>query len=147
MKPSIICYACGKEGHIRPDCPNKPAGGWPVNSGVKAGGGGRPASGGGNSGKNSNGKRGRTFGKLNCTSLEEANNSETAVIGTLSILTHPGNVHFDTGATTSFISKDFVKKDVLRCQAIAHAMTVVTAGGKLLVTQFKPDHRSLCSST
>jgi hypothetical protein len=32
-----------------------------------------------------------------------------AVIGTLSILTHPGKVLFDTGATTSFISKDFVE--------------------------------------
>jgi predicted aspartyl protease len=76
---------------------------------------------------------------LNCTSLEEANNSETAVISTLSILTHPGKVLFDTGATTSFISKDFVKKYGLRCQAIAHRRTVMTAGGKLLVSQFKPD--------
>jgi hypothetical protein len=100
IKPRIICHACGKEGHIRPDCPNKPAGGWPANSGGNIGGGGRPASGGGSSSKNGNGKRGRTFGKLNCTSLEEANNSETAVIGTLSILTHPGKVLFDTGATT-----------------------------------------------
>jgi hypothetical protein len=139
MKPRIICHACGKEGHIRPDCPNKPAGGWPANSGGKTGGGGRPASGGGSSSKNGNGKRGQTFGKLNCTSLEEANNSETAVIGTLSILTHPGKVLFDTGATTLFISKDFVEKYGLRCQAIAHPMTVVTAGGKLLVSQFKPD--------
>jgi hypothetical protein len=139
MKPWIICHACGKEGHIWPDCPNKPAGGWPVNSGGKKGGGGRPASGGGSSSNNGNGKRGRTFGKLNCTSLEEANNSETVVIGTLSILTHPGKVLFDTGATTSFIFKDFIKKHGLRCQAIAHPMTVVTAGGKLLVSQFKPD--------
>jgi hypothetical protein len=61
------------------------------------------------------------------------------VIGTLSILHHPGKVLFDTGATTSFISKDFVKKYGLRCQAIAHPMTVVTAGGKLLVSQFKLD--------
>jgi hypothetical protein len=35
---------------------------------------------------------------------------ETEVIGTLSILTHPSKVLFDTSATTSFISKDFVKK-------------------------------------
>jgi hypothetical protein len=139
MKPSIVCHACGKVGHIRPYCPNRPVGGWPVNSGGKTGGGGRSASGGGNSGKNSNGKRGMSFGKLNCTSIEEANNSETAVIGMLNILTHLGKVLFDTGATTSFISKNFVEKYGLRCQAIAHPLTVVTAGGKLLVTQFKPD--------
>jgi hypothetical protein len=61
------------------------------------------------------------------------------VIGTLNILTHPGKVLFDTGTTTSFISKNFVEKYGLRCQAIAHPMTMVTAGGKLLVTQFKPN--------
>jgi hypothetical protein len=76
---------------------------------------------------------------LNCTSLEEANNSETAVIGTLSILTHLGKVLFDTGATTSFISKSFVEKYGVRCWAIAHPMTVVMAGGKLLVSQCIPD--------
>jgi hypothetical protein len=40
IKPRIICHACGKEWHIWPDCPSKPAGGWPVNSGDKTGGGG-----------------------------------------------------------------------------------------------------------
>jgi hypothetical protein len=128
-KPRIICYACGKEGHIRLDCPNKPAGGRPDNRG-----GSRTASGCGSSSKNDNGKRGRNFGRLNCTSLEEANNSEKAVIGTLSMLTHPGKVLFDTGATTSFISKEFVEKYGLRCWAVAHPMTVVTARGKLLVS-------------
>jgi hypothetical protein len=57
-KPSIIYYAYGKEGHIRLDCPNKPAGGWPDNRRGKTGGGGRPASGGGSSSKNGNKKRG-----------------------------------------------------------------------------------------
>jgi hypothetical protein len=139
MKPRIICHTCGKEGHIWPDCPSKPAGGWPVNSRVKTGGGGQLASRGGGSGKNGNGKRGQPFGKLNCTSLEEANNSETVVIGMLNILTHPDKVLFDTGATTSFISKNFVEKYGLRCQTIVHPLTVVTARGKLLVTHLKPD--------
>jgi hypothetical protein len=139
MKPRIICHACGKEGHIRPDCPNKPAGGWPIKSGGNTGGGGRSASRGGNGNRNNNGKRSRTFGKLNCTSLEEASNSETVVIGMLSILTRLGKFLFDTGATTSFISKNFVEKYALRCQTIVHPMTVVTAGAKLLVAQSKPD--------
>jgi hypothetical protein len=110
VKPRVVCHACGKEGHIRPDCPNKPAGGWPVKGRGRPGEGGRPASGGGNNAKNNNGKRDRSFGKLNCTTLEEANKLETAVIGTLNILTCPGKVLFDTGATTSSISKTFDNK-------------------------------------
>jgi hypothetical protein len=64
------------------------------------------------------------------------------VIGTLSILTHPGKVLFDTGATTSFISKSFVEKYGLRCQTIVHPLIVVMDGGKLLVTHLKPDQIS-----
>jgi hypothetical protein len=124
---------------MKPDCPNKPTGGRLIKGEGNTGGGGTPSSGGGNGGKNNNEKRGRTFGKLNCTYLEEANNSEMAVIGMLSILTHPGKVLFDTGATTSFISKNFVEKFRFRCQMIVHPMTVLTTKGKLLVTQFKPD--------
>jgi hypothetical protein len=44
------------------------------------------------------------YGNLNCTNLEEVNQSDKTVIGTLQILSHPGKVLFDTGATTSFIS-------------------------------------------
>jgi hypothetical protein len=114
VKPRVVCHACGKEGHIRPDCPNKTAGGWPVKVGDKPGGRVGSSSGGGNSGKNNNGKRGRPFGKLNCTSLEEANKPETELIGTLNILTCPGKVLFDTGATTSSISKHSVNKFGIR---------------------------------
>jgi hypothetical protein len=98
QKPKIICYGCNQEGHMRPDCPNKPPGGWPFLAGNRSGGGGRDA------GRNNNGKRGKPFGKLNCTTLEEVGHSDQAVIGTLSILSHPGKVLFDTGATTSFTS-------------------------------------------
>ena len=76
------------------DCPNK------NNGGGKSGGGGSKNGNSGGSWKNK-----KPFGKLNCTSLEEVINSDKAVIGTLQILTHPGKVRFDTGATTSFISQ------------------------------------------
>jgi hypothetical protein len=92
VKPKVVCYACGKEGHIKPNCPRKPLGGWPVKGKGRPGAGRGPSSGGGNNGKNNNGKRGRTCGKLNCTTLEEANNPEAAVIGTLNNLICPVNL-------------------------------------------------------
>jgi hypothetical protein len=81
MKPKIVCYGCNQEGHIKMNCPNKPPGGWPA-------AGGRDFDG------NNSGKRGRPFGKLNCTTLEEVGHSDQAVIGTLSILSHLGKVLF-----------------------------------------------------
>jgi hypothetical protein len=110
VKPRVVCHACGKEEHIRPDCQNKPAGGWPVKGRGRPRAGGRPSSGSGNNGKNNNDKRDRSFGKLNCTTMEEANNPETTVIGTRNNLTCPGKILFDTGATTFSISKPFANK-------------------------------------
>ena len=53
------------------------------------------------------------FGKLNCTTMAEVVNLE-AVIGTLEIMTYPGKVLFDTGATTSFMSKEFIDANGVR---------------------------------
>jgi hypothetical protein len=57
-------------------------------------GGGSHRGGGFGGGKN---KR-PTYGKLNCTNLEEVNQSDKTTIGTLQILSHPGKVLFDTSA-------------------------------------------------
>jgi hypothetical protein len=63
---------------MKKQCPNKTA--WvkkPTGGGFNRGG---------NSGGNSAGKRSRPYGKLNCTNLEEVNESEKTMIGTLQIL-------------------------------------------------------------
>src|SRR4051812_30849517 len=38
-KPVVIYYGCGQKGHIKPDCPSKPPGGWPTKGGGHASGG------------------------------------------------------------------------------------------------------------
>jgi hypothetical protein len=117
---------------MRPDCPNKPPGGWPFLAGNRSGGGGRDAR------RNNNGKRVKPFGKLNCTTLDEAGHSDQAVIGTLSILSHPGKVLFDTGATT-FISKQFMEQYGIRCSMIESPITVLSARGTLVVTHIRKE--------
>src|SRR3954463_15365348 len=57
----------------------------------------------------------------------------------LNILTNPGKVLFDTGATTSFISKEFYDKFGIRRAALENPMTVVTVGGNVIVRHIKQD--------
>jgi hypothetical protein len=116
---------------MKRQCPNKVA--W----GKKPTGGGFNR--GGNSGGNGAGKRSRPYGKLNCTNLEEVIESEKIVIGTLQILSHPGKVLFDTGVTTSFISQEFVDLYGLTCNKLEYPVTVLSAGGTILVTHLKQE--------
>jgi hypothetical protein len=116
---------------MKNQCPNKAA--W----GRKSSGGGTNR--GGNPGGNGSGKRSRPYGKLNCTNLEEVNDSDKAVIGTLQILSHPDKVLFDTGATTSFILQEFVDLYGITCNKLEYPITILSAGGTILVTHLKQE--------
>jgi hypothetical protein len=131
QRPKIILFGCNQEGHMRNQCPNKAA--W----GRKSNGGGTNR--GGNSGGNGIGKRSRPFGKVNCTNVEEVNDSDRAVIGTLQILSHLGKVLFNTGATTSFISQEFVDLYGITCNKLEYPITILSAGGTTLVTHLKQE--------
>jgi hypothetical protein len=96
------------------DCPER---GWTRGRDI---GGGSHRGGGFGGGKS---KR-STYGKLNCTNLEEVNQSDKTVIGTLLILSHPDKVLFDTCATTSFISQEFVDLYGIPCNKLEYPITV-----------------------
>jgi hypothetical protein len=114
---------------MKRDCPNKgPSGG-------RTGGGTSNKN--GNHGGNWKGKQ--PDGKLNCTNLEEVITSDKAKIGMLQILTHPGKILFDTGATTSFIFKKFIDQYGIRCTKLEYPITILSAGGTILVTHVKQE--------
>jgi hypothetical protein len=65
------------------------------------------------------------------------NESDKAVIGTLQILSHPSIVLFDTGATTSFISQEFIDLYGIPCNKLEYPITILSVGGTILVTHLK----------
>jgi hypothetical protein len=114
---------------MRPSCPNKqtftpPTGGNRPSIGTQA-----------SRGRNPGDNKGKPYGKLNYTSVAEVIHREEAVLGTLNIMTYPGKVLFDTGATTSFISKEFIDAYGLKCKPLDRPITILSAGGMVLVTQ------------
>jgi hypothetical protein len=72
--------------------------------------------------------------------LEEVNDSDKAVIGMLQILSHPGKVLFDTGATTLFILQEFVDLYGIPCNKLEYPITILSMGGTILVTHLKQEH-------
>jgi hypothetical protein len=130
-QPKVICYGCGQPGHMKPSCPNKqkfapPTGGNRPSIGM-------PASKGRNPGYN----KGKPYGKPNCTSVAEVIHSEEAVLGTLNIMTYPRKVLFDTGITTSFISKEFIDTYGLKCKPLDQPTTIMSARGTILCSSWK----------
>jgi hypothetical protein len=86
-------------------------------------------------GRNPRDNKGKPYGKLNCTGMAEVIHLEEAVLGMLNIMTYPGKVLFDTGGTTSFISKEFIDTYSLKCRPLDRPITIMSAGGTVLVTQ------------
>jgi hypothetical protein len=72
--------------------------------------------------------------------MEQAGESDQAVLGTLSILTHPGKVLFDIGATTLFLAQQFVDQYGIRCSKLESPITILSAGGTILITHVKQAH-------
>jgi predicted aspartyl protease len=71
--------------------------------------------------------------------LEEVKDSDKTVIGTIQILSHPGKVLFDTGATTSFISQEFIDLYGIPCNKLEYTITVLSAAGTILVTHLRQE--------
>jgi hypothetical protein len=61
------------------------------------------------------------------------------VIGTLNILTHPGKILFDMGATSSFISRKFIDAHRISICVLEHPMLILSTGGTIVMNHAKMD--------
>jgi hypothetical protein len=114
---------------MKPSCPNKqtftpPTGGNRSSIETQA-----------SRGRKSGDNKGKPYGKLSCTSVARVIHSEEAVLSMLNIMTYLGKVLFDTGATTSFISKEFIDAYGLKCKPLDRPISILSARGTILVTQ------------
>jgi uncharacterized protein YaaW (UPF0174 family) len=68
-------------------------------------------------------------GKVNHVTSESANEAPDVVIGTFPINSHSASVLFDLGASHSFTSAHFVKKNTLLMQTLKKTMLVSSPEG------------------
>ncbi|KAI3707604.1 hypothetical protein L6452_26230 [Arctium lappa] len=109
-----VCFECREPGHFRNECPKLKSGG---NSGARA---------------NASKATGRAFQMT----AEEAKASTDVVSGTFLVNSVPAHIHFDSGASYSFVSKSFIASLLVTVSTLEDALVVeISNSSRVLVNQ------------
>src|SRR5664279_3586888 len=122
---AVTCFECGLKGHYSNACPKK-------QNGIQRPNAPGSSSSNGNNNKNPASKLPMTpaKGKFNQMSAEEAQESPDVVLGTFLVNSVPAHVLFDSGASHSFVTQDFVKKSHLNPTLMKRLMVVQIPGSQ-----------------
>ena len=113
----ITCFKCKKTGHYSNECPEA-------------------QNGNGNGNGNSGGKKPNPFtkGHVNHVNVEEVYEQPDAVIGKFLVNSFPALILFYTGASHSFISREFVDKHKLPTIALKTPILVSSLGAESMAS-------------
>ena len=151
MTGTGACFKCGKPGHHKINCTNPPMQTGPRGQQFQVQ---RPPAGRGQGGPMNMAARGAGRGgpmggqpRLNYVAAEQLGQATDVVIGKLLIPPSVGTVLFDSGATHSFISQDFVNKNGLLCAKLGVAVGVNSPGGKITVKEMRRNQPIIIHNT
>jgi hypothetical protein len=127
---STGCFNCGKSRHFIKDCPypkqNKTN--FQQNSGNSNQGKGNTA----NTSTSKNFKKTR---RIYYTQVATTPEGEPIMIGTFLVANHPVVILFDSGASHTFISKNFVEKHCIPCNESREGFIIHSPGGRIFTKE------------
>nr|ABG66286.1 retrotransposon protein, putative, Ty3-gypsy subclass [Oryza sativa Japonica Group] len=145
LGPSAVqCFRCNQMGHYARQCPQNPtntnsghANGSTARTPTPAAAQSRPSSQASGQGSRVSNNFGR--GRVNHIQAETAQDAPDVVMGMFSVNSVPAIVLFDSGASHSFISQAFVKRNGWKTQNLRVPMIVHFPGRNIRATQICPE--------
>jgi hypothetical protein len=127
---STGCFNCGKSEHFIKDCPylkqNKTN--FQQNSG-------NSNQGKGNTANASTGKNFKKIGRIYYTQVATTPEAEPVMMGTFLVANYRAVILFDSGASHTFISKNFVEKHYISCIESREGFIIHSPGGRIFTKE------------
>jgi hypothetical protein len=124
------CFNYGKSGHFIKDCPylkqNK------FNSQQTSG---NSSQGKGNTTNSSTGKNFKKTGHIYYTQVATTPEGEPVMMGVFLVASHPAVILFDSGASHTFISKNFVEKYCIHCTESREGFVIHSPEGRIFTKE------------
>jgi hypothetical protein len=127
---STGCFKCEKSGHFIKDCPYPKQ-----NKFNNQHNSGSSNQGKGNMADNSAGKNVKKTGRIYYTQVATTPEGEPIMMGTFLVANHPTVILFDSGASHTFISKNFVEKHCILCTESREGFIIHSPGGQIFTKE------------
>jgi hypothetical protein len=132
------CFKCGELGHYSNNCPKRGMQTPQKGSGQRPGQPSSQVRTGNSTPQGNRAQQNYVRGKINHVTVEQAHEAPEVVLGTFLVNSKPASILFDSGASHSFVTNQFVEKYNLPMNPMKKQLLVTSPGGEMKAIHICP---------